>query len=119
MPNILESGRVRSGPYASESGDRFGAFYLAGPCGGELTIVSSGVDLEHKWEHVSVSLEKRTPNWREMCWAKFLFWDERECVVQYHPPKDEYVNCHPFTLHLWKMVGADFPMPPANLVGPK
>jgi hypothetical protein len=30
------------------------------------------------WEHVSVSLSHRTPNWREMCFIKDLFWDEED-----------------------------------------
>lgn len=71
------------------------------------------------WEHVSASLPGRTPNWREMCFLKDLFWDEEDCVIQYHPPKSEYVNNHEHTLHLWRPIGTDLPMPPSILVGIK
>lgn len=53
------------------------------------------------WEHVSVSLSHRCPIWPEMCFIKGVFWDDEECVIQYHPVKSEYVNNHPFCLHLW------------------
>ena len=44
------------------------------------------------WEHVSVSRRDRCPTWEEMCQIKALFWDEDDCVIQYHPPRSEYVN---------------------------
>jgi len=69
------------------------------------------------WEHVSVSMKNRTPSWDEMCVLKDIFWGEEECVVQYHPPKSEYVNMHPFCLHLWKKIGSEFETPPKLMVG--
>lgn len=72
------------------------------------------------WEHVSVSLDrKRCPDWEEMCMVKDLFWDEEDCVVQFHPPKSEYVSFHPYCLHLWRMSGENFKTPPSIFVGPK
>jgi len=68
------------------------------------------------WEHVSVSFSHRCPTWDEMCIVKDLFWNEDECVVQYHPPKTEYVNNHPHCLHLWKKIGSDFETPPKRFV---
>ncbi|RQP58000.1 hypothetical protein DF159_20875 [Burkholderia ubonensis] len=69
------------------------------------------------WEHVSVSLIDRCPTWDEMCVVKAIFWDAEDCVVQYHPPQSDYVNCHPYCLHLWRPVGASVPRPPKFLVG--
>ena len=69
------------------------------------------------WEHVSASLRKRCPSWEEMCMIKDIFWDDEECVVQYHPPKSKYVNCHPHCLHLWKKIGTEFETPPKIFVG--
>jgi hypothetical protein len=69
------------------------------------------------WEHVSVSTDRRIPNWIEMSFVKNLFWAAEECVVQYHPPQSEYVNNHPRVLHLWRWTKGDFPMPPNILVG--
>lgn len=71
------------------------------------------------WEHVSVSLPNRCPTWEEMCAIKDLFWDAEDCVVQYHPPKSEYVNCHLYCLHLWRPIGFDLARPHHSLVGPK
>lgn len=69
------------------------------------------------WEHVSVSLPNRCPNWREMCLIKSIFWDEEDVVVQYHPKKSEYVNVHNFCLHLWRPINKTLPCPPKILVG--
>lgn len=68
------------------------------------------------WEHVSVSLIKRTPTWTEMCKIKDLFWADNETVVQYHPSIDAYVDCHPYCLHLWKKIGTEYELPPAKLI---
>lgn len=43
--------------------------------------------------------------------TKDLFWEANECVIQYHPPQNIYINAHPYTLHLWKPQGIDLPMP--------
>lgn len=72
------------------------------------------------FEHVSVSLnKKRCPTWQEMCIVKDLFWDEEDCVIQYHPPKSEYVNNHPYVLHLWRPINEKIPMPDSIMVGIK
>jgi len=60
------------------------------------------------WEHVSVTVAPinkhatRCPTWEEMCWVKDQFWDDTDCVVQYHPPKSDYVSMHHFCLHMWR-----------------
>lgn len=71
------------------------------------------------WEHISVSLcnQKRCPTWEEMCAIKDMFFGAEECVVQYHPPKSEYVNNHPYCLHLWRPNnGAEIIAPPKEFV---
>lgn len=55
------------------------------------------------WEHVSVSIKDkkpRTPTWDEMCAVKEVFWDHEDAVIQLHPPRSQYVNMQPHTLHL-------------------
>ena len=129
---VLENCRITAGPFASDSSyGMTGAFVVLFPGSGRyIKIISSdGEDLklpalditggEGRWEHVSASLENRPPNWAEMCFVKNLFWDEEECVVQYHPPASKYVNCHPHCLHLWKPIGIDVPTPPHWMVGPR
>ena len=68
------------------------------------------------WEHVSVSLRNRCPTWDEMCLVKDIFWQDDECVVQFHPPKSEYVNLHLYCLHLWKKIGEKADLPPKEFV---
>ena len=90
-------------------------------------IISDGKDLKElgmePFEHVSVHIEEygkqRIPTWEEMCMVKDLFWEESECIVQYHPPKSDYVNNHSFVLHLWKWTGGELPRPNSLLVGIK
>ncbi|MEN6630009.1 MAG: hypothetical protein ABFC42_10215 [Sulfuricella sp.] len=80
-----------------------------------FVIASDGMG----WEHVSVSRRDRCPTWDEMCQVKAIFWDDEDCVVQFHPPRSEYVNNHPNCLRLWRQVGAEFPLPDSILVGLK
>ena len=71
------------------------------------------------WEHVSVSFNHRCPTWEEMCEIKNMFFHPHEVVVQYHPAESEYVNTHPYCLHLWRPLEQDMPTPPAWMVGLK
>lgn len=102
----LDRYRKQSPGYTSPDGALYGGFRVK-----ELTILSSGVDEHHGWEHVSVSLPHRCPTWEEMVRIKNLFWREDEAVMQLHPPKSDYVNFHPYTLHLWRPLRADIPDP--------
>jgi hypothetical protein len=111
----VEQGRIRTGYYGSSPGYPCGAFKIPYRTYDLWTIVSDGS--EDGWEHVSVSLKNRLPNWEEMSFIKNLFWDEEECVLQFHPPKSQYINNHPFCLHLWKHIGHDIELPPSSMVG--
>ena len=75
------------------------------------------------WEHVSVHISRKgrteTPSWDEMCKIKSLFWDPEDCVVQFHPPKAEYVNNHKHCLHLWRPTDHNIPTPDSIMVGIK
>lgn len=117
----LVAGRYGT-PYGSGNN---GAFVIPAPIIKHrdlLVIASDGNDWEEEklplpvWEHVSVHVASGhtalIPTWAEMCHIKDLFWDEEDCVIQFHPPKSMYVNCHPNTLHLWRVIGVIQPMPP-------
>lgn len=113
-----EQFRLRHGPMASdESNGNNGVFFIEHPNpASSLTfkvICSDGGG----WQHVSVSLPKRCPTWEEMCHIKQLFWSDDECVVQYHPARRDYVNLHPFCLHMWKPADVAMPTPPSWMVG--
>jgi hypothetical protein len=123
MSKLVEAGRIRTGPLGSDpSYGANGAFQIVGPMCATLHIIASdGVDpVTEGWEHVSVSLSNnRCPNWPEMCFVKNLFWGDEETVIQFHPPRSEYVNHHPTTLHLWRHRYNAIATPPSILVGPK
>ena len=117
----LEKFRIRSGSYATSTGDDYGAFIVPGPFNCDLRVIASPGDANENipWEHVSVSLPNRCPNWPEMCFVKDLFWDEEEPVMQLHPARSHWINNHPFCLHLWRPTNAAIPLPPDIAVGVK
>lgn len=109
----IEKWRVREGPMGSNSSyGNCGAFRI--PIGGKVAqvVASDGAG----WEHVSVSFADRCPYWDEMCQIKNIFWPADETVVQYHPSKSNYVNNHPYCLHLWRPYDG-ISLPPAWMVG--
>lgn len=119
---FLNKFRIRSGFFASDPEWGFaGAFSF--PLDGEprriLVVASDGMG----WQHVSVSFgahSPKCPSWEIMCKVKDLFWEPEDWVVQFHPPKSEYVNYHPGCLHMWRCTdGREMPTPPSIMVGPK
>ena len=68
------------------------------------------------WDHVSASMANRCPTWDEMCLIKDVFFREDECCIEYHPQKKDYVNKHPYCLHIWKPQNAELPTPPKIFV---
>lgn len=106
--------------FKQKTGDQFGFFRIPS-CknSNHIMYVQANDGSETGWDHVSVSLVNRCPSWEEMCQIKNLFWDEDECVVQFHPPKSEYVNNAIYCLHLWKNTKEEIKMPPSILVGIK
>ena len=115
IPPILAAARMRAVPWRGLNG----GYELQGPAGERLRIIASTAEFptSQGWEHVSVSTRRRTPNWREMCWVKDLFWEPDETVMQLHPPEREWISNHPYCLHLWRHVSLEIPMPPSILVG--
>lgn len=107
------------GPYLAT----YGSFFVPAP-GGEILFIIAADGTETGWEHVSLharrkhrtTITQHTPTWDHMCFVKGLFWEPTEAVMQLHPAEEDYVNCHPHVLHLWKPVGQPVPMPPKILV---
>lgn len=118
----LEKYRAQVTDYESNYNDAFGVFIIpyngvklrALACAGWISEQEHG--REYAWDHVSVSLPNRCPNWLEMCHVKNLFWQDNETVLQLHPPEADYVNFHPNTLHLWKPLHLAVPLPPKGMV---
>lgn len=126
-PNLLVEAYRVPGKSSDEDGNN-GAFRV--PFGGAMlaVIASDGGG----WDHVSVSLPGRCPTWDEMCHVKDLFFATDEWVMQLHPPRKDNINCHPYSLHLWRpqtercqtdraleQVLQPIPLPPWWMVGPR
>jgi hypothetical protein len=118
--DIVEQGRERGGMFATLPGKRYGRFFIQKEVGAmRLQVIASPASTDVPWDHISISTQTRCPTWEEMCWVKDLFFDEEEAVVQFHPPKSEYVNHHPYCLHLWKPSHFELELPPSIAIGPK
>lgn len=78
-----------------------------------IVIASTG----EGWDHVSVSRQKRVPNWYELEQIKRAFFRDDEVAMQLHVPVTAHRSLHPHTLHLWRPNdGRVIPMPPEDLV---
>jgi hypothetical protein len=115
----VERARVTSGYLATARGERYGRFELKTNDRVDLLVIVSDGDENVQWEHVSVSTKTRCPTWPEMAWVKSLFFEDDEHVMELHPAKSDYVNYHPYCLHLWRPVNEVLPKPPSIAVGPK
>lgn len=111
LEEIKQSMKVLVGAIGIDGGA--GEIHLATWSGSVIWSFGGG------WEHVSVRPYKSriTPSWDDMCKVKEIFFRDDECVVQYHPPKSEYVNNVGNCLHLWRPIDQTMPMPPSILVG--
>ena len=114
MRDLAEIKKSRHVVVKAEGTEGFWGFFVNPYKKGQVTLVASWGE---GWEHVSIAMRNRCPAWDEMRLAKNIFWREDECVAQFHPPKAEYVNNHPYCLHLWKPIGREFETPPKILVG--
>jgi hypothetical protein len=112
----LETKRVQQPGRETGSGPN-GAFQLQGPTGAVLRITASdGTDptsATFGFERVSVSVSHRDPTRREMCYIKNLFWPGDEVVYQLFIPESDFHNSADHTLHMWRHVSLDVPVPPA------
>lgn len=114
---FLEKCRVKTGAFRSDKSlGNNGMFDIPYKRNIDLSVVASD---KGGWDHVSVSLPTITPTWAMMCLVKKLFFRDDEVVIQYHPRKADYVNCHKHCLHLWRQQYVEIPTPPTWMVGPK
>lgn len=82
-----------------------------------LCIASDGMGWEHVSVHASDGDKTFTPSWDDMNFIKDQFWGPEDTVVQFHPPKSQYVNNHKNVLHLWRKIDFEFPLPDPIMVG--
>lgn len=116
--HVLNKYRFKRGPWGTDFDCDYGLFFIPVKKSNiPLKVISSGKN-NGDWYHVSVSLPNRCPTWEEMCLVKDLFFGD-EVVIQFHPKKENYVNNHPFCLHLWRNLKSEIITPPTDLVGIK
>jgi hypothetical protein len=122
--HVPEGARITEGPVASDRRDGHnGAFVVPSvEAGWELVFLASDGE---GWDHVSARAQRtgdpsksRIPTWREMVFLKGVCWDDDDVVMQLHPRRADYVDCHPHVLHLWRPTtpGVTIPTPPRAFV---
>ena len=125
-PNLrIEAKRVIHGPQATDASyGNNGVFVFENPYDQGKLLFTICSDCGG-WEHVSVTVRSRLggavnrcPTWEELSWIKQQFWTDDETVLQFHPKSSEYVNHHPYCLHLWKETGKNATLPPSIFIGP-
>jgi len=73
---------------------------------GRLTVILSvdagdwHMSISHKWPGGNPG---RYPSWDEIFQARYTFCPDDVTMVMMLPPKEEYVNMHETTFHLWEL----------------
>lgn len=96
-----------------EASSEGGAALVKRAAGAPLRVVFSHA---LGWDHVSVSLPNRTPNYQEMKLVKRIFFEKTETAIEYHPAESDYISVNDNVLHLWRPQDVDIPMPPSIMV---
>lgn len=60
-----------------------------------------------RWLHVSLAHASRLPTWDELRRVKLWLMGPEARALSVLPPESEYVNVHPYCLHLWQCLDGD------------
>ena len=94
LPRILPAGWTCIG-----RGDDGGAW---DGIGGLRVIGSACREADgRRWVHLSVSRERRLPDWDDLKLVKDTFVGKDRMAIQVLPRESDYYNLHPYCLHLW------------------
>lgn len=73
-----------------------------------MVLVSKSLEADDKmWLHVSLSRPSRLPTWQDLRRVKDAFVGKDRKAIQVLPADSEYVNIHPFVLHLFCCLDGD------------
>lgn len=100
--------------FALMMGEDGGAFEI--PCHRTSVTLRVIASFGGGWDHVSVSLPNRCPNWTEMEHVKRPFFRDDEVAMQLHVPPSDHINLYPNCLHLWRPHNVAIPRPPSFMV---
>jgi hypothetical protein len=67
---------------------------------GRLAII---ISIDAGAWHLSVSRADGLPSYNEMKQVRYQFLPDNIYMAEIFPPKDEFVNLHPFVRHLWQI----------------
>jgi len=71
------------------------------PRGYAVLVSIDPLDDKKLWLHLSVSRPDRLPSWDDLRETKNTLLGKEKVAIQLLPKESEYINAHPFTLHLW------------------
>jgi hypothetical protein len=67
-----------------------------------MSIIASAEHIAgERWWHVSMARQARLPSWDDLRRVKDVFIGKNRQAVSVLPDERQYVNHHPFCLHLW------------------
>lgn len=95
------------GIWSTEQFDKFGRKYVHNLTF-QTVIVSVSEEADGQiWAHLSTSFPSRLPTWGDLRKAKDMFLGEDKRAIQVFVPTSEWVNIHPYCLHLFACLSAD------------
>lgn len=98
-------------PYWREAERRVDGCAYVQSLTGLVVILSANREGDgRRWLHLSVSRRNRLPSWEDLREVKAIFLGPTRKAIQILPPEAEYVNLHPYVLHLWACLDGD-PLP--------
>jgi hypothetical protein len=76
-----------------------------------MTIITEVDEYQGRlWLHVSCAFRTKLPSWVDLREVKTVFVGPKRMAISVQPGEDEYVNIHPYVLHLWSPIDHD-PIP--------
>ena len=61
------------------------------------------VSIDNGEWHLSISTKKALPSYKEMKVARYKYCPDEIYMAEIFPPKQEFVNVHQYTRHLWQI----------------
>lgn len=58
-------------------------------------------------EHISLSKSHQLPSWNEVKKVREKYCDPKKFYVMVLPPKEYYVDVHPYCFHLWEVLAEE------------
>lgn len=83
----------------------FGGWFYLNRLTSHTLILSGGTYDGQRWLHMSLGHPSRLPTWGEFVDAKEWAMGVERFAAQLIPPRSQYVNFHPYVLHLYSPVG--------------